>query len=117
MEKKNIPFKIPLQNDWFETELLAANLLQAHLFGLPKQEQERIIESIVVHPHDESSVCEVDTTRLIPLLNRIAALSIAEMPEVTGVSVTFRAFCFFKSARMHHCLTGHAIFCILTFFA
>ena len=79
MEKKNIPFKIPLQNDWSETEMLAANLLQAHLFGLPKQEQERIIGSIVVHPHDESSVCEVDTTRLIPLLNRIAALSIAEM--------------------------------------
>ena len=101
MKKKNLPLKTPSQGDWSETEMLAANLLQAHLFGLPKQEQKRIMESLVPS-QDESAADEVDIARLIPLLNKIVSLSLAEMDvwlTDTTLSVSFRrSICEAKNA-------------------
>lgn len=78
MEKDNMDTQT-LPMDCRETEILAVQLLKAHLFGMQKTEQKRILEGIMTASAQNSNAYTVDIDRLIDLLQEIVVAAATEM--------------------------------------
>ncbi len=81
-----------LPMDCWETEMLAVQLLKAHLFGMSKAEQKRTLERIMNASAQNPKAYTVDIERLIELLQEIVAASATVMDEWLADSTLSASF-------------------------